>query len=44
MKDLPLAARVYVCAVLVAGATVLVYFGARATVPNLPLFAALLLF
>ncbi len=44
MKDLPLAARIYVGVVLVAGAIVLIYFGARSEVPNLGLFAALLLF
>jgi diguanylate cyclase (GGDEF)-like protein/putative nucleotidyltransferase with HDIG domain len=45
MKDLPLAARVYVAAVLAAGAVVLALFGplALASVPSVALFLVLLL-
>ena len=41
MKDLPVPARLYVSAVLVAGATVLLTFGPR-SIENLGLFSALL--
>ena len=42
MNDLPRGARLYVVAVLTAGAVVLVLFG-RSPIHNLVLFAALLL-
>src|SRR4051812_35933167 len=43
MKDLPLAARIYVGTVLAAGVATLLYFGLHA-IPNPVLFLALLLF
>src|SRR3954470_5830787 len=43
MKDLPLAARIYVGTVLAAGVATLLYFGLH-TIPNPILFLALLLF
>src|SRR5688572_21081112 len=43
MRALPLAARIYVGAVIVTGAVLLVMFGPRATFDNPTLFAILLL-